>query len=377
MSRNPQLPGGGLERALADPALDRLREALGGTPAYLVGGSVRDALLGGETIDLDVAVEGELEPLLERLGGALREHARFGTATVEIDGRRVDLARTRAERYHRPGALPEVEPAGIEQDLARRDFSINAIAVPLTGPSEPIDPHGGRADLESGTLRVLHPGSFGDDPTRALRGARYAARFGLRPDPQTAALLGQVELSDVSADRRRAELARLAAEPEALAAFDLLDRWGVLPLGRERRELLSRVSALLDAEPWAGELDRTDALLAAAEAGEGELERARELAGADPGSPSEGFRLARGKPARALLLARALGGEWIDEYLADWRPATLAIGGDDLLAAGVPAGPPIGRGLRAALDALLDGRVGKDPEEQLRIALAAARDDPG
>src|SRR5690606_25329122 len=117
--------------------------------------------------------------LAARLGATTAEHERFGTAKVVLEGHEVDLAGARRETYPEPGALPVVEPAdSIEQDLARRDFTINAMALSLDDPAEPIDPHGGAADLDAGLLRVLHPGSFADDPTRALRAARYAARFG-------------------------------------------------------------------------------------------------------------------------------------------------------------------------------------------------------
>ena len=139
--------------------------------------------------DLDVAVDAELDPILERLGLPARRHERFGTATVHLGGRGIDLARTRTERYPEPGALPEVEPAGIEADLSRRDFTVNAMALPLAEPGALLDPFGGAADLRSGTLRVLHDASFADDPTRAIRAARYASRLDLdaRPrDPRAA-----------------------------------------------------------------------------------------------------------------------------------------------------------------------------------------------
>ena len=145
---------------------------------------------------------------------------------------RVDLTRTRRESYPHPGALPEVVPAGIEEDLARRDFTVNAMALPLAAPGELLDPYSGRDDLEAGTLRVLHDGSFADDPTRAIRAARYGARLGLAPDPATLALLAQTRLADVSDSRRDAELARLAAEPTAPRGFALLAEWRVVPVIR-------------------------------------------------------------------------------------------------------------------------------------------------
>src|SRR5581483_7318244 len=169
--------------------LDRVREAAAGLAAYLVGGSVRDLLLGRERADIDVAVEGDaIDELAERLGGAARTHERFATATVRTDGLEIDLAATRAEAYPRPGALPEISPAPLRDDLARRDFTINAMAVPLASPSDLVDPHGGLGALERGELRVLHDRSFVDDPTRALRAARYMSRYGFTLEPSTAEL---------------------------------------------------------------------------------------------------------------------------------------------------------------------------------------------
>src|SRR3954452_22209108 len=156
------------ERLAALPGLDRTREAAAGTPIYLVGGAVRDLLLGQERTDLDIAVEGDASALGRRLGGEIRTHERFATATVHTDGLELDLATARSESYPEPGALPEVRPATLTDDLARRDFTLNAMAVPLAGDPELIDPHGGLADLERGTLRVLHERSFVDDPTRTL-----------------------------------------------------------------------------------------------------------------------------------------------------------------------------------------------------------------
>ena len=125
----------------------------------------------------------------------------FLTGKLEAAGREIDVAQTRAESYPRPGALPEVRPATIDEDLARRDFTVNAMAYPLAEDGELLDPHGGLDDLRAGLLRVLHERSFIDDPTRALRAARYAARFGFELDKATASLLADTDLSTVSEDR--------------------------------------------------------------------------------------------------------------------------------------------------------------------------------
>src|SRR3954452_9177055 len=238
------------ERLAAMPGVERLRAAAEGLPAYLVGGAVRDLLLRRDRVDMDVAVEGDVAELARRLGGQARHHERFATAVVLLDGLEMDLAATRSETYAHPGALPDVRPAPLAADLARRDFTVNAMAVPLAGDPELIDPHGGLEDLRWGRLRVLHPGWFVDDPTRAVRAARYSARYGFAPEPDTAELLRRADLSTVSRDRIEAELRKLAAEPEARRAFGLLVEWDVLEVEPEALELIAAVAELTSAEPW-------------------------------------------------------------------------------------------------------------------------------
>src|SRR3954447_21184458 len=155
---------------------------------WLVGGAVRDVLLGATVRDLDLAVEGDLDAVVGALGASIEAHERFGTATVRAaDGGLVNLARTRAESYARPGALPDVRPAGIDEDLARRDFTVNAVAVGLPDGEVRAVP-GALEDLEARVLRVLHARSFEDDPTRLLRLARYVSRLGFDVEPETAVL---------------------------------------------------------------------------------------------------------------------------------------------------------------------------------------------
>lgn len=349
--------------------IERVRAAASevGVDAYLVGGSVRDLLLGRDRVDIDVAIEGDPRALAAALGGEVREHERFGTATVRADGHILDLASTRAETYPRPGALPEVRPASLIDDLARRDFTVNAMAVPLRGATRVIDAHGGLADLRAGVLRVLHERSLADDPTRALRAARYAARLSLEPEPATEGQLRGADLDAVSGDRVEAELRRLAGEHAARRGFELLQRWGLFDLPPGAGDLIDAVVEV-SARPGWFQLDyRADAVLAAARGADG----SRELASSDPGAPSEAVRVARGRGPAELLLARARGADWLDRYLSEWRHARLEITGHDLLAAGVPEGPGIGRGLSAALDAKLDGGTSGRADE-LRVALAAA-----
>jgi len=353
------------------PELPQLLEAARGAPLYVVGGTVRDLFLGRGRTDLDVIVEGDAAEVARRLGGQVVEHPRFATAKATVGGIEVDLAGARAESYERPGALPEVWPATIEEDLARRDFTVNAMAIPLGGERDLVDPRGGRDDLAGGLLRVLHPGSFVDDPTRALRAARYAARFDLEPEPETLLLLGEADLENVSADRRRAELLRVCAEPAAPVAIGLLGEWGVLSVAPEAPGLCEQAAELLAAPPWSGVAAREEVLLAALE---GPGEAAARLAAAKPGAPSDSVELAAGASPVELVLARVLGGAWLDRYAAELRDVVPDIDGEDLIAAGVPEGPAVGRGLRAALRAKLDGEAA-DREGQLRIALSAAREE--
>jgi tRNA nucleotidyltransferase (CCA-adding enzyme) len=357
----------------AHPELTAIRDAAT-EPVYVVGGAVRDLLLGLGRTDLDVVVEGDAAALADRLGAEAVEHERFATVKVTLEGHEVDVASARSESYPHPGALPVVTPAAaIEADLGRRDFSINAMAIPLGEEPRLIDPHGGREDLEAGLLRILHPGSFRDDPTRAIRAARYAARLGFGLEPETERLLRATDLDAVSADRRRAELLRLAGEATAPNGFELLREWGLLAPRAGEGELVARVAELAASSPWAELLappDRARAVLAAAL---GPAGGERELGAAQPRRPSRAVELARGHDPVELVLARALGAEWLDDYQGKWRAVVLEIDGADLIAAGVAPGPALGRGLAAALRAKLDGEI-EGREQELATALATARD---
>jgi tRNA nucleotidyltransferase (CCA-adding enzyme) len=337
-------------------------------PVYLVGGAVRDLLLGRGRADIDLVVEGNPGALARALGAeSLAAHSRFGTLKVDLDGHEIDIAATRRESYARPGALPTVEPgAPIRTDLARRDFTVNAMAVALAEPRELIDPYDGQADLAEGVLRVIHAGSFVDDPTRAIRAARYAARFGFGVEPGTRELLRATDLGTVTPERRGAELRKLAEEGSAVRALELLAGWGLVEPreGGESFALARDVDRLMAAPPWSEEADRAQAILAAAL---GPWTGSDPLVSADPERPSEGVRLARGHDAIEIVLARAAGAEWLDEWLR-WREVRLAITGTDLTAAGLE-GPAIGEALERALTAKLDGEAPTRADE-LRLALA-------
>ena len=383
-----------------------LVRALEGLPAaYLVGGAVRDRVRGAEPIDLDLAVEGDAREtaaaVADRLGGEVIEHDRFGTAAVRLDDSTIHFATARRERYPEPGALPEVEPASIEDDLARRDFTVNAMAVALPGETL-LDPHGGRADLDAGVIRVLHERSFVDDPTRLLRALRYEARLGARLDGRSEQLardaIAAGALDTVSGKRIRDELLDLLREPEAPAALErmrelrldcaLHPAWRVMPeraasamlacaevSGADRALTVLAALMVPDAEALHPLLDR----LALTRQERDRVARAAEVAGhlahrLGPGTPdSRIHELLHGEPAETLAVALAWGapGEPVLRYLSDLRGARLEVTGDDLIAAGVPQSPALGRALQETLRRKLDGEVsGRDDELALALQLA-------
>ncbi len=224
--------------------LGALAVAQGITP-WLVGGGVRDLLQGRPVRDIDVVVEGDAPALAHaaahRLGGTALAHAPFGTAKWTpslwpVTEEPIDIATARSETYAQPGALPTVAPATLEDDLYRRDFTLNAMAICLHPDrlGEILDPFNGRRDLEEGVLRVLHDRSFEDDPTRAIRAVRFAARLGLTLAPHTrqllAAAVGSGVFGALSVDRLGAELDRLLQERDPVVGLRTLDSWGLLPV---------------------------------------------------------------------------------------------------------------------------------------------------
>ena len=212
-----------------------------GWPAYLVGGSVRDVLLGRHPTDLDVSVVGDAlvvaQELAVSLGIEVEGHERFGTSRVTPFGGQyyIDFVTARRESYPTPGALPQVEAGTLEDDLARRDFTINAMALPLNegsgvgGLPGLVDPHGGYVDLRAGWVAVLHDGSFRDDPTRLFRAVRFSERLEFGIAPRTLELMLNAvrdgALRTVSIERIARELLLALEEPRAgrmLAAFERL-----------------------------------------------------------------------------------------------------------------------------------------------------------
>ncbi|MEJ2667865.1 MAG: CBS domain-containing protein, partial [Deinococcales bacterium] len=223
----------------ARTALHEAGEVAGDAALYLVGGTVRDALLGAGFKDLDLSIEGGTAEhlgtrLQARLGGTLSCYVPFGTCTLRLtDGLVIDLAAAREEVYEHPGALPSVTPSTVRKDLSRRDFTVNAIALRFhPGPPELIDPYAGVDDLRARQLRVLHPLSFVEDPTRVLRGARLAGRLGFRFEAATAErardALDPAIVRNVSGGRLRGELELTLAEPRVAPALERLDEVGGL-----------------------------------------------------------------------------------------------------------------------------------------------------
>ncbi len=390
------------------PGIEALLDASDGlAPLYVVGGAVRDLLRGVDPVDLDLAVEGDAPEtaaqLAERLGGEVVVHDRFGTALLRSPSVSADLATTRTERYERPGALPQVRPAGLEEDLARRDFTVNAMAVGLSGAhlGHLHDPHGGRRDLRAGAIRVLHDASFVDDPTRLLRAVRYESRLGAVLEPDSERLARHAAASGapatVSGPRIRDELLDLLAEPGALESVARLGELGIARgLHPSLRADPDLVAAAVLACAETGARPALAALAAMCSPTPGELEdfvdrlglrssdraavrraaaRGPALADALHGElrPSELHGLLAPEPPEALAIALALGapGEPVLRYLSDLRGAGLEITGEDLLSAGVPRSPAIGPALAETLRRKLDGELsGRDAELRIAVELA-------
>jgi tRNA nucleotidyltransferase (CCA-adding enzyme) len=395
---------GELRRALecAREAASHRAEAL-----YLVGGCVRDVILGIPLRDLDLVVEGDPSGLGRAIASALdgQSHrpTRFGTCRVDLpEGSRIDLAMSRTERYPAPATLPQVAPAPIEEDLLRRDFTVNALAIGLTGPCRMLllDPTTGIADLRARRLRPLHRRTLLDDPTRALRGARYARRLGLRDTADWRKALSAAGVAGafrrLSPSRIQRELLLLWREPDPGACLSLCHRWGVLrrihprlgwdpalhaavarasrmggSAGARRQDLLFALLACslhpgsrrsfcrrvaLSGERSRRVLEAATAPRRAAElvspGGRGgknvsvALNQMEELAGWSP--------LSRDVAIAAL---DAVTRRRVERCLKSWEKLTPELGGEDLVVLGIPRGPEIGKALRALRAARAAGEV--------------------
>jgi tRNA nucleotidyltransferase (CCA-adding enzyme) len=409
----PLAPGAAVETDLRAEleGLERLaplREAIAavGGPyggVYLVGGPVRDLLLGAESFDTDIAVEGDAialaRELARLLGGRIRVHEKFGTAVVLYgENGRLDVVTTRSEFYDAPAALPSVEHASIYEDLFRRDFTVNAMAASLKADDlgRLVDPFGGRRDLAEKRLRVLHNLSFVDDPTRIFRAVRYESRLGFRMDEHAVSLARScVEMGlfdDLSSARLRDELIAILDEPDAPRSILRLAEIGVtaavqphLVADEETAALVERVYQLreryapevprwrlgiavlarnlptYEAYAWLGRLRlrRRDVerMVAAIAFAPRLVERL-----AQPLSPAEIVALvepvAPDAPLIALALRELLA---LHEYFQRLRAIELEVDGGDLVELGLEESPRVGEILaelrRRKLNGSLEGRA--------------------
>jgi tRNA nucleotidyltransferase (CCA-adding enzyme) len=398
-----------------------------GATLWLVGGVVRDLFLGLPVErDMDLAVEGDAVALAQDLAVALdgrvvAAHDAFGTATVEINGRHsahnarnsifLDLAGARRETYPHPAALPVVQTASIAEDLARRDFSINAVVLELHAngsslqPARLLDPFGGQHDLEAGVLRVLHSASFADDPTRILRGLRLAARLNLEVEPHTQTFLEQALerklLEETSPDRIRTELCLVFDEPRPSQVLRLADRWNltshIFPALRWS-ERIEQAAAHVEHEMANAAYDSTlreqvylglltydlsneerEALIARYRLPNEPARLLRDV-GAVQQVLEQLSPASRGSAIDTLLLPFAPAALWtvcyaeapqfsatVRRYLLELRHIAPTLDGHALQRLGVPPGPRLGQLLRALRAARLDGLVTSLAEEEAWI----------
>jgi tRNA nucleotidyltransferase (CCA-adding enzyme) len=406
-----------------------------GTRVYAVGGFVRDLLLRGENLDVDLVVEGDGIAFAERLAGPLSakvtSHRKFGTAILTLpDGFKVDVATARTEYYEYPAALPTVEHSSIKMDLYRRDFTVNALAVCLNGEryGELLDFFGGQQDLRDRTLRIIHNLSFVEDPTRILRAVRFEVRFGLHLSKHAEQLIAnavQMGLLDkVAGVRLFAELSLILQEARPAAILERLGALGVLTAIHPRLSMSAaterRFQRAAEVLTWHGLQYLAESpvpwgmyLLVLLEERPGPEARAilRRLSPAPKTADAISRGLARLRSlARSLQRAREASASRVYRWLADApvevvlalmavvaRPETRkAIGdflsakgrvrpflrGDDLRGLGIRPGPVYRDILNSLLYARLDGHV-QSRDDELRFvrrrfakAFAAGR-DPG
>ncbi len=392
-------------------------------PVYLVGGMVRDLLLDRPNEDVDLVVEGDglafATRLAQRLGARCHPHEPFKTAVLVLaDGHRVDVASARTEYYRTPGALPEVATSLIRQDLYRRDFTVNTLAVALAGDQHGhlVDFFAGRKDLARKEIRVLHSLSFIDDPTRAIRAVRYARRLGFSIAPDTRHLIATAVAEGVfdhlSGHRLRRELDLLLGEGHPTPAMALLAELGLLTAispqlawSEERRSLLLEVEAQLawyhlqnvGPLPPAWLLYLGAVVAAAAPVAATELAERLQLAGTSRARLVElparvtGLRSAastestlsvlvaavEAQPSEVLLVAMATLPFEQRQRLAKAAETGARtpppVSGRDLVAGGVPPGPWVGAALEQTRGAVIDGTL--VAADALVAALDLARAD--
>lgn len=373
-----------------------------GLQAYLVGGAIRDALLGLPVCDIDISVTGLTPQFAEEaaraLNGDIAVRSQFNTFAVDASGRHIDLAMTRRETYSNSGALPTVFPGTIQQDLARRDFSINAMAVSINAASfgRLLDPFDGQSDLKTELVHVLHDASFRDDSTRILRAARYATRLGFTLETRTERILRRDSsyLDTISPARLRDEFERVLQESRAVSTLEMLYDLGVLrsinpalALGSQTSDALRRAEHSDYANKPSLYLSILTYSMTASERGrfverlqlnarwrqtvlDTGLARSRIQDDPSVGAFSCGeiyWRL------RALDEAAILGCSVYEEdsiaarrltlYLRELRHTRQILSGSDLLALGVPQGPRIGELLHDLLEARLNREIDTRQDE--------------
>jgi tRNA nucleotidyltransferase (CCA-adding enzyme) len=385
-----------------------------GVRAHVVGGFVRDMLLGRLNLDIDVVIEGDAvefaEAAARSLDARVKVHRRFGTAVLVLSRTlHADITSARTEYYARPGALPTVERSSLRQDLFRRDFSVNAMAACINPDcfGAIADPFGGLHDLERGSLRVLHSLSFVEDPTRVLRGARFESRYDFEMDSSTEQLARQaVEmnmLAEVSGARIREEMLDIIDEEHPSVVFERLRDLGVLPmllpagsdcqtciegLARVERgyKVLSRrfpraprrrvtlVASLAcdssrqEAERWLHHLrfgrEYGDSAIAVADKAPSVM---KTLSDGRKMRDSRLYRALDGLPDETIVYMWSAGAERvrgrIERFLDVLAKVRTEVSGDDLKAEGIPPGPEYSAILSQALDDRLDGKaVGREAE---------------
>ncbi len=370
---------------------------------YLVGGAVRDILLGRANFDLDLVVEGDApelaRSLAERISAKVLVHRRFRTAKLQYEGLSLDLTTARSEAYAHPGALPTVCPGSIRDDLLRRDFTINAMAIHLDPENfgDLVDPFSGEADLRQKLIRILHQKSFVDDATRMLRAIRYEQRFGFQLEKSTELLLRQnlSMLGTISGDRIRHELELILKEDcpedplERAAELGLLQRVHPSLKGngwlRNKYQQARSVStppltlhfALLtyrfsneEMEAFIARL-RIPGKTASVIRDTSRLKEKLPSLGVSELLPSSIHRLLQGySPTSVLACAIAsdpvIVRQRLHLYLNKLRYVKTSLDGEALQQMGIPPGPHLGEMLRTLHESRLDGRV-KTKEEEIQF----------
>lgn len=394
-----------------------------GMSVYLVGGVVRDLLLKRENGDLDLTVEGDgiafARLVAGRYGAGLAVFERFATARLTFpNGLKMDIATTRRESYAQPALLPTVQPASIEEDLSRRDFTINAIAVQLNQRQfgRLLDPYGGQRDLLARTIRVLHEGSFQDDPTRIFRAIRFEQRFGFRLEPATLRLLAQAAstnlIQQLSGPRLQNEILLLFAEHDPARAIARLEQLKLLRFLHSRLRYTNKVKRTVTAVPkslawWVSRfpdsaIDRPIVYLMALSSessqvvmaamirrltlsreqakkvstGKRRVDRTlKRLTDRKIARPSQAYRLLEdfSNEALVLLLAKqassvkGVGLSLLKRHLVAYmknKVVKTALTGRDLQAMGLQPGPQYKKVLDRLLDARLNGDVRTELEER-------------